>query len=151
MPAPISSTHASAPRTIPTRPRYPAGGGWHCPRCHAGRGAPPVPAGAARGPLRTALPAARPTGSITNMNCTTTTGQPTDTTAWARPADPADRPAPTRCTGDRRLNPHTTPATLPPSRSPGHTAVSAIEVNLCTPIDMGVALLEGRSKLDPQL
>ena len=91
-----------------------------CPPLAAARTAHGVTRAAVPCRFRLVLPAARPNSAVRrrhptggldhNMNSTTTTGQPTDTTARARPADPADRPAPTWCTGNGRLNPHhTTP------------------------------------------
>jgi hypothetical protein len=118
--APASSTCASAPPLDPV----PA------------RGAPPVAARTARGVtarrvpcrVRPQLPDARfgqrrailpsePVGTITNVNSDTNRGKPTDTTARARAADPATRPAVTLCTGNGRPQP-TPPLPPAPPREP---------------------------------
>jgi hypothetical protein len=117
MPAPgIVDACVGAPARSRPRPRCHAGGGPHRPRCHTARGAPPVRAllPEARSAQRGAPLPREPAESITNMNSTTTTGQPTDTTARTRSADPAARPVATLCTGNGRPQPAPPPPPLPP-------------------------------------
>jgi anti-anti-sigma factor len=138
----IVDAYVGAPARSRPRPRCPAGASPHRPRCHTARGAPPIAATGARGPFRTPRRASAPrTHGVDHEQ-----EQHHD----HRPAHRHDSAGPghgTRPAGccdpvhrQRAASTRTTPAAASPSASRSHarTAVSAVEVNLGTPIDIAV-------------